>query len=388
MNKGFDANRDLSPFGACLINEEFNFVGRYYNINNPSKNLTFSEANYLSSIGLKIVAIWENGFPTNSSYFSYQKGIADGTAAYEYATNTIKQPSFTPIYFAVDYDASQGDIDGVISEYFKGIIESFNLISDENSIYIIGVYGSGLVCKTLLDTKKVGYTWLAQSKGWRGYNSFHDYNIKQLDEKTECADLNPIAGDLNESPDQKEGSFQVLHLVDYIIKKNLLNKIQLNKIQELSDLKSLTAGLTLAQIRVKVKKYNNSTFSDELIIAICWTESSFIPTAKNPASSATGLMMMTTGAIDTVNANTPAGTHFEHSEMKDADKAIAAGTWYLKIIFEHSGGRDKKKTLKQYGDGTDSYVEKIIKCETCMKTSDESDQQTCLNEIHSFQVNN
>ena len=93
-------------------------------------------------------------------------------------------------------------------------------------------------------------------------------------------------------------------------------------------------------------------------------------------------MMMTKDAIDTVNDNTPAGVHFTHEDMTDADKCIAAGTWYLKIIYDHGGSNDKKKTLKLYGDGTDSYVEKIITCEACMLSTVILDQQTCLNQIH------
>lgn len=52
MTIGFDASNELSKFGPCLLAEGYSFVGRYYNTNNPSKNLTFSEANFLSSIGV------------------------------------------------------------------------------------------------------------------------------------------------------------------------------------------------------------------------------------------------------------------------------------------------------------------------------------------------
>jgi hypothetical protein len=209
MNKGFDANRDLTQFGTCLINEGIHFVGRYYNKNNSGKNLTCAEATHLSSIGLSIVAIWENGFPTCSSYFSYQKGLSDGEAAYNYASNTINQPTLTPIYFAVDYDASLADITKPIDEYFQGIYESFNQIGKGNPRYLIGVYGSGMVCKSLLKKNKVTHSWLAQSSGWRGYKSFTNYNIKQLKERSEAEASDSIAGDLNESPNNNEGSFRI-----------------------------------------------------------------------------------------------------------------------------------------------------------------------------------
>jgi hypothetical protein len=208
MNKGFDANSDLSPFANCLLEEGYNFVCRYYNINNPAKNLTYAEANYLSGAGLNIVTIWENGFPTSSSYFSYSKGAFDGTAAYEYASGTIHQPQLTPIYFAIDYDASEEDVDGVISEYFKGIIDSFKQISNNNPMYFIGVYGSGFVCKSMMDASLAAYSWLAQSTGWRGSKTYKDYNIKQLAEKSECPESGVVTGDPNESPNENEGSFK------------------------------------------------------------------------------------------------------------------------------------------------------------------------------------
>jgi hypothetical protein len=37
----------------------------------------------------------------------------------------------------------------------------------------IGAYGSGLTCTELLKTGAVDYCWLANAKGWPGYNAFH-----------------------------------------------------------------------------------------------------------------------------------------------------------------------------------------------------------------------
>lgn len=218
MNKGFDANRDLSPFAQCLLDNKYNFVCRYYNINNPSKNLTYAEANYLSAAGLSIVAVWENGYPTNGSYFSYKKGIFDGTAAYEYALTTINQPELTPIYFAVDYDATKKEVESVITEYFKGVVDAFNNISQNKPKYLIGVYGSGLVCKTMKSIGHALYTWLAQSTGWSGSKTYKDYNIKQLAEKAECIGTGAVKGDPDESPGDNEGSFKVSHLITLLEK--------------------------------------------------------------------------------------------------------------------------------------------------------------------------
>ena len=208
MKYGFDANRDLSHFAKCLVSKGYSFVCRYYNVNNLSKNLSYPEANFLSAAGLSIVVVWENGFPTGSSYFSYNKGVVDATAAYEYASQTIKQPDFTPIYFAVDYDASESEVDGVISDYFKGVV---SVISGSN--YLVGVYGSGLVCEKIKAAGYAGYTWLAQSTGWRGSQTYKDYNLRQRAQKTECIEAGSLNGDPNDSPADNEGSFKINDLI-------------------------------------------------------------------------------------------------------------------------------------------------------------------------------
>lgn len=380
MNKGFDANRDLSPFATCLKATGYGFVGRYYNINNPGKNLTYAEANFLSALGIKIIAVWENGFPTSSAYFSYKKGFADGAAAYEYASSVIHQPALTPIYFAVDYDASISDTNKEIIAYFTGIGDAFNQISPGNSGYLIGVYGSGLVCKTLLAAQKVTYCWLAQSKGWSGYNTFKVYNIRQLAEKTECISSGGLAGDPNESPNNNEGSFQITHLTDVLMLERATKEVNTPQV----------ARLTFAQVRSKVIANNKSPFTTELVIAICWAESSFDPSATATGSSSKGLMMMNKGAVDTVNHNTPASIHFEPDDMLDADKAIACGTWYLKILYTKPDWNcmgNKKETLRVFRGVNDyTYVNKIIKAEECLKSTGSSDPQICLNQIHTLSM--
>lgn len=207
MKKGFDANKNLSKFAKCLKTKGYDFVCRYYNINNPSKNLTYEEAVVLSHENLGIVAVWENGYPTTADYFSFEKGKKDGKSAYEYALTVIKQSYFTPIYFAVDYDAKQSDINTEITEYFKGVFEGFKELSGNKPLYFIGSYGSGAVCSTLKGNSLVTHTWLAQSTGWLGSKQYKDYNIKQLSATTECIEQGSINGDPDESPNDNEGSF-------------------------------------------------------------------------------------------------------------------------------------------------------------------------------------
>jgi hypothetical protein len=209
MINGFDANVDLTRFADCLKSAGNEFVCRYYNVNNPHKNLTLGEAKALTAAGLRIVAIWENGFPTKASYFTHQRGVFDGTNAYHFAEHNIGQPAGTPIYFAVDYDATQRDVGGAITQYFQGIIQAFKTISVNHPIYSLGVYGSGLVCSSMLKAGLVQFTWLSQSTGFQGSRTFKNFNIKQLLAKSVCKTIHGgVHGDPDVSPGN-EGGFTV-----------------------------------------------------------------------------------------------------------------------------------------------------------------------------------
>ncbi|MFD0696914.1 DUF1906 domain-containing protein [Paenibacillus sp. GCM10027628] len=181
MAKGVDTPTNCTSLAAAIKESGYDFVCRYYNRNNPGKNLTRAEANALTQAGLYIVAVWENGFPTSAGYFSYTSGNRDGKDAFVYARDTIGQPFGTPIYFAVDYDAALADIQGGIREYIRGVIDSFKSLSEDDYSYEVGVYGSGLTCQSLMQAfPEVTYAWLSESIGWSGYHSFDTWNIKQL----------------------------------------------------------------------------------------------------------------------------------------------------------------------------------------------------------------
>jgi len=179
MAIGFDFNHSVSGILPALAARGCEFVGRYYNHNNPYKNLTPAEAKAISAAGMSIIAVWENGFPTSAEYFDYQKGVFDGTSAYHYALRKISQPSGTAIYFTVDYDAREADLHGPVQRYFSGVHDAFHTISAGAPAYAVGVYGSGLVCSTLRSTSHATYTWLSQSRGWTGTMECREWNIKQ-----------------------------------------------------------------------------------------------------------------------------------------------------------------------------------------------------------------
>jgi hypothetical protein len=174
--RGFDSNHDCGQLISKITAARVDFVARYYS-HNTAKDLSISEAQLLSAAGVKIVAVWEAQADTISS-FSHQIGVDDSTSAYRLAT-TVGQPGGTPIYFAVDVDVVQSVVAGPIHDYFLGIADGFAAISHNNPAYLVGVYGSGLVCSWLKGRNLATHTWLSQSMGWTGSRDFKDWNILQ-----------------------------------------------------------------------------------------------------------------------------------------------------------------------------------------------------------------
>lgn len=180
MLKGIDTAQNCQAVASQLAAKGIRVVARYYNVNDPGKNLTAPEAQALSAAGLKIVAVWENGFPTTPGYFSYHMGLTDATSALAIAKK-VGQPNGA-IYFAVDFDASAQDLEGVIRSYFVGVAKVFQQVGNP---YAIGVYGSGLTCSTVERIfPGIRYAWMAMSTGWAGYKAFTGWSILQLESQS------------------------------------------------------------------------------------------------------------------------------------------------------------------------------------------------------------
>jgi hypothetical protein len=176
-DRGVDCALDCTKIAAKVSAAGQQFVARYYRGRSQFPTLTAAEAAALCGANLKIVTVWEAA-SDHIGHFSHSSGVDEGTSAYRQAL-VVGQPPNTPIYFAVDNDFDSGDIAGPITDYFHGIAEGFATIGKQAPVYAIGVYGSGLVCSTLLAHGLARFSWLAMSTGWRGSKTFNDWNIKQ-----------------------------------------------------------------------------------------------------------------------------------------------------------------------------------------------------------------
>jgi hypothetical protein len=174
---GIDCALDCSKLATDIAGHGLQFVARYYRGKSKFPALTAKEAVALSSANMKIVTVWESRSDV-IGHFSHSTGVDEGTSAYRQAL-VVGQPPNTPIYFAVDADFDSEEIAGPITDYFRGIADGFNAIGQQSPVYAIGVYGSGLVCSSLLAHGLARFSWLAMSTGWRGSKTFNDWNIKQ-----------------------------------------------------------------------------------------------------------------------------------------------------------------------------------------------------------------
>lgn len=115
--------------------------------NGISKALTVSEIQIIFNAGLKFFPIYQAGGASNA-YFTSTQGTKDAEAAVKAAEN-LGIPSDTIIYFAVDYDALDGQININLLPYFQSISSYFSNFATTS--YRIGIYGSRNICTRIYD---------------------------------------------------------------------------------------------------------------------------------------------------------------------------------------------------------------------------------------------
>jgi hypothetical protein len=115
---GIDLAMDSSDVVEELRGSRIDFVARYYR--DPTSSLpalSSQEARTLASLGLKIVAVWEQNSPDPEN-LSYSSGYSDAFSAYKQA-KVIGQPAGSASYFAIDFNAHELEPanEGILSRY-------------------------------------------------------------------------------------------------------------------------------------------------------------------------------------------------------------------------------------------------------------------------------
>jgi hypothetical protein len=164
-----DTNTSCLGKTQILKSKNVDTVGRYYRVaTHPEWAITKVEAQELSAAQIKIFMVFEEHGKKSERPLTKTQGKADGLSA-RHQAETIGQPIGSAIYFAVE-----GLPDGYetadlpkIRDYFSGVKEAID------GKYALGVYGDGIVCKTMLDEHFCKYTWLAAaSTSFEGTKEF------------------------------------------------------------------------------------------------------------------------------------------------------------------------------------------------------------------------
>lgn len=156
---------------AWLRGNGYQIVGRY--LYDPpdstlDKEIKPGELKTIFDAGLRVFPIYQDN-ARQLSDFTYASGYQQAINAHQLATGYGFNRG-TVIYFAVDYDATQEEIDSAIVPYFQGV--AAGLVS-RGKRYLHGVYGSRNVCANVTAKTFARYSFVAgMSWGFSGNLGF------------------------------------------------------------------------------------------------------------------------------------------------------------------------------------------------------------------------
>ena len=157
---GCDGATEITAARAqALVAAGYRIVGRYLDEHLApgddgylGKALKAGEPQIIIGAGLRLLPIFQyNGRELAS--FTYDKGFAQAQIAHQKCVEH-RIPAGTCVYFAVDYDAMDVDIDGGIKQYFQGVAAGLAALGTR---YTFGVYGPRNVCTRI--SKEAGAKW-------------------------------------------------------------------------------------------------------------------------------------------------------------------------------------------------------------------------------------
>ncbi|MEU7908597.1 glycoside hydrolase domain-containing protein [Actinoplanes sp. NPDC049118] len=171
-----DASTPLTDArAASLRSAGYQYIGRYLdNVSGSAlnKKIQPGELDVIFRNGLKVFPI-QQYYGGAVSYFTYDRGLQDARAAHAAAVSYGFDVG-TTIYFAVDFDATQNDIDDAIVPYFTGVAAG---LAVEGKRYVHGVYGSRNVCVDV--SRRTSARWSFVSGMSTGFSGNMGYPIPE-----------------------------------------------------------------------------------------------------------------------------------------------------------------------------------------------------------------
>lgn len=162
-----DTSTPLTPSkAAALYSHGYRTVGRYLSV--ESKRIAPGELATIFAAGLTVFPIFqeENNRPEEFEESGEYQGVT--------ATRRMRQLGFSsgaPIFFAVDFDPTDEEIDAYILPFFEDVRTAVN--TSRTYTYSIGAYGTRNVCARLKAAGLVTHTFIAgMSWGWSGNLGF------------------------------------------------------------------------------------------------------------------------------------------------------------------------------------------------------------------------
>jgi LysM repeat protein len=166
MSEGVDYSW-ARPGGAALKNAGKSFAVRYlYTDGQGGKGLDKDELADLQAHGIEVPVVYES--TAGRARDGRAAGQEDAKAA-QAALEAVGLPSGMPIYFAVDFDATEGD-QAAIDEYMRG---AGDVIGHNR----VGVYGDYYVVKRCHDNGSASWFW--QTYAWSGGQWFSGNHLEQ-----------------------------------------------------------------------------------------------------------------------------------------------------------------------------------------------------------------
>lgn len=155
------------PRAEALKKAGYKYIGRYlYNPSStslPEKQIQPLELATMKQYGLRCFPIFQT-WSRSADYFSPTQGAIDAFNAMEWARHHGFK-SGTIIYFAVDYDAMDGEVTEYVIPHFRAIARTIG----ENSGYGVGVYGPRNVCQRVADAGYAATSFVSDmSSGFSG----------------------------------------------------------------------------------------------------------------------------------------------------------------------------------------------------------------------------
>ena len=168
----------------------YTHVGRYLTgtvgIEHTPKNLTLDEVSNIENAGLSVFPIYQDGGYELDYFKDPSQGSVDAQTAI-LAAKRIGIPAGTTIYFAVDFDCYEYQIDTFIIPYFQQLYMVFYGTENDKN-YKIGIYAPRYVCSRICDLGYASSSFVADmSTGFScnlGYPIPDNWAFDQFHERT------------------------------------------------------------------------------------------------------------------------------------------------------------------------------------------------------------